>query len=70
MVMNGFEIFLLVLFFIVIPILFFIILIIGIFKTKPKEEKYIDVSALVLTYILYYIFVLFGYILYGGIFWW
>ena len=70
MIMNGFENFLIVLFFIVIPILFFVILIIGIFNTKPKEEKYVDVSALVLTYIVYYICVLFGYSLYGGINWW
>lgn len=70
MVMNGFEIFLIVLFFIVIPILFFIFLIIGIFDTKSKEEKYGNVSALVLTYIVYYMLVLFGYSLYGGINWW
>ena len=70
MVMSEAEIFSIVVFFIVIPIFFFLILIIGIFNTKPKEEKYEDVSALVLTYIVYYICVLFGYSLYGGINWW
>lgn len=70
MVMSGAEIFSIVLFFIVIPILFFIFSIIGIFNTKSKEEKYVNVSTLVLTYIVYYMLVLFGYSLYGGINWW
>ena len=70
MVLSEGEIFSIVLFFIVIPILFFIFLIIGIFNTKSKEKKYVDVSASVLTYIVYYICVLFGYSFYGGINWW
>lgn len=68
MLMSGLEVMLFIFFWIGIPLLFFLIS----FLIKKRKDVDINVAlrGLMNTYWIFYITILFGYILYGGIFWW
>lgn len=68
MLISGLELMLFIFFWIGIPLLFFLIS----FLIKKRKDVDINVAlrGLMNTYWIFYITILFGYILYGGIFWW
>lgn len=68
MLISGLEVMLFIFFWIGIPLLFFLIS----FLIKKRKDVDINVAlrGLMNTYWIFYITILFGYILYGGIFWW
>lgn len=68
MLISGLEVMLFIFFWIGIPLLFFLIS----FLIKKRKDVDINVAlrGLMNIYWIFYITILFGYILYGGIFWW
>ena len=67
---TGLEILLIIVCIIVLPIIFGIWTIAIIFKRGKVEELFTELSASIATYWIYYILVLIGYLIYGGICWW
>lgn len=68
MLISGLEVMLFIFFWIGIPLLFFLIS----FLIKKRKDVDINVAlrGLMNIYWIFYITILFGYILYGGINWW
>lgn len=68
--MTGPEVLMIIVCFIVLPIIFAIWNIAIIFKRDNVEERFTELSASIGTYWIYYVLVLIGYLIYGGICWW
>lgn len=67
---TGLEVLLIIVFIVVLPIIFSIWHIAIIFRRGDAQELFTELSASIGTYWIYYVLVLIGYLIYGGICWW
>ena len=68
--LTGLEVFLIIVFIVVLPIIFSIWNIAIIFGRGDAKELFTELSASIGTYWIYYALVLIGYLIYSGICWW
>ena len=67
---TGLEVLLIIVFIVILPIIFSIWNIAIIFRRGDAQELFTELSASIGTYWIYYVLVLIGYLIYGGICWW